>query len=153
MPASLITAALEEWRAAERRLTDLPADAPRLEAELEVICRWLEYQAASGAPGVIIVADADRRFVATSPGAEALFGRSIIGLRGEDVTAPLRAPKASDRYQRFRQRGMMRGVFPIVRPSGEVVWVVYQAQADVPVVGYSSSRLRLARRGAPPTAG
>ena len=72
---------------------------------------------------------------------EGVNGWVLLRPVGFPDEATLHLLVAEARYRRFGARGRMRGVFPILHEDGAVRWTSYHAHADVPVEGYSYSRL------------
>ena len=113
---------LARWREAKRGWAELPAyHRARPERALAVAHAWLDYQVATHAvPSgtVVLITDADRRFVATSDNAAQALGRpSLVGLRIDDVTAAYAQPLVPELWTLFDANGSMNGEYDCDRPG------------------------------------
>ncbi len=122
---------LARWRQAQRSWAELPdGDPSRAARGLEVAHAWLDYQTASGSVPrevVVLVTDADRRFVTTSGNAGQMLGRpSVVGLRIDDVTAEYARPLLPDLWAVFDETGGMQGEYDCARPTGAPVRVPFR---------------------------
>lgn len=142
-----LAALLAAWRAADRRWESTPRDDPAFrDVSVEVIGAWLAYHAAIDRPHAgefALVADDDRRFVATSAGIEATLGyapASVLGRRIEDLAAT-DAADTVDRWSAFIVEGRQDGTFHLRHRDGSVVKLEYQARAHFPIANFHLSRL------------
>ncbi len=115
-------ATLARWREAQRSWAGLqPKHPARPERALAVAHAWLDYQVATGAirpQTVVLVTDADRRFVAASANAGQTFDRpSVIGLHIDDVTASYGKALVPDLWTVFDMNGSMHGDYDCDRPG------------------------------------
>ena len=113
---------LARWREAQRSWARLqPKHPARPERALAVAHAWLDYEVATGAIGpgtVVLVTDADRRFVAASANAGQTFDRpSVIGLHIDDVTASYGKALVPDLWTVFDANGSMHGDYDCDRPG------------------------------------
>lgn len=121
VPLSAATT-LARWRDAQRSWAQLPAHhGARAERALAVAHAWLDFQVASSAvrpETVVLITDADRRFVASSGNAAQTLGRpSVVGLRIDDITAAYARPLVPELWNLFDANGGMSGEYDCDRPG------------------------------------
>ncbi len=142
-PSAAMT--LARWREAQRGWAGLPAGHPaRPERVLAAAHAWLDYQVASRAvpaETVVLVTDAERRFVATNGTAAQSLGRpSLIGLRIDDITAAYARPLVPELWTLFDANGSMSGEYDCDRPGRPPVRTQFHGVWGRPVpdlqVGY-----------------
>lgn len=140
---------LERWRAAQREWSELPTGHPeKPQRRREVAYAWLDCQLATSAVPegtIVLVTDADRRFVATSPTAGAMLGRpSVVGLRIDDITADYARPMVDGLWTIFDENGSMDGDYDCDRPGQEPIRVGFRGVWGRPLpdlqVGYLRPR-------------
>ena len=137
--------ALASWREAQRAWGQLPpGHRERQQRALNVAHTWLDYQVASGAiPAntVVLVTDADRRFVAASANAAQTFGRaSLIGPHIDDVTPGYARPVLPELWDLFDSNGSMHGDYDCDRPGQSPIRIPFRGIWGRPIpdlqVGY-----------------
>ncbi len=137
--------ALARWREAQRAWGQLPSGhRERQQGALTVAHTWLDYQVASGAippRTVVLVTDADRRFVATSANAAQTFGRaSMIGPYIDDVTPGYARPMVQELWDLFDSSGSMHGDYDCDRPGQSPIRIPFRGIWGRPIpdlqVGY-----------------
>lgn len=114
--------ALSEWRHAQRDLESISNDdSARRRQTLVVAHRWLDYQVASGAvltDEIMLITDADRRYVATTANAPRAFDHpSLVGLRVDDINVSNVRPVVPDVWNAFVANGSMTGEYDCDRPG------------------------------------
>ena len=147
MHATNLSAALDDWREAERRweMTD-PGDKAYRTTTIAVISAWLRYQELSDRQqeSFVLVADESHTFVAVGGGVKAALDYEpvdLLGRRIEDIAAPdLRAGTAST-WDRFLVDGRQDGDYRLLARDGREVTMRYQARAHYPIAGFHTSRL------------
>ncbi len=141
-----VAAALARWRKAERHASALQADDPdRPDAIMACIDAWLDYQAVAEVIGpreIVLVTDADRRYVRATANAAAELGFDPVGQRIDDLVPTDEVP-ADELWPQFVAAGRMDGTYSLKVAQGKVVPIRYHAIADVPFPGFYASRIRL----------
>ncbi len=139
-----VASILGRWRAAERRLNaSTGGTSDRSALTLEVVGAWLAYQAASSGDGpeeIVLIVDANRRYVAATDNAMSLFGRDPVGLCIDDVS-PQPADELQSAWSAFTSQRSMEGEYDVLGAAGGVVRVRFRALADVPLPGFFVSHL------------
>lgn len=100
-------------------------------ANAEVQRRLVGEAVASGGY-VVLVADAEMRFVAASDGACALLGytrEELVQLTVPDIVVERR--EAESLYAKFVREGLQRGEITLRRKRGELVKAIYEASETV----------------------
>jgi hypothetical protein len=143
-----LTELLRAWREAEMRWIGTPPDDPdRLrEAALEVVRTWLAYQELSGvhADALVLVADAEGRYVAAGGAAEALLGHRPADIVGTDIgaiSAPGSLAVGPGLWSLFLETGRQDGAYELLHRAGHAVRFGYVARAHFPVAGFHTSVL------------
>ena len=127
-PSTALT--LARWREAQRDWAQLSKGHPARPARaLAVAHAWLDYQVASGAVGpetVVLITDADRRFVATTANAAQTLGRpSLVGLQIDDITAAYARPVVPELWTLFDANGSMYGDYDCDRPGQTPIRIAF----------------------------
>ena len=147
MPTTDISAALDSWRASERRWEVTTSDDPTYRAvAIEVISAWLRYQELTDHdPGsFVLVADENHSYVAVGGGVKAVLDYEPVDLLGrgiEDLSAPDLAPGTHAAWQRFLADGRQDGEYRLLARDGREVPMRFQARAHHPIPGFHTSRL------------
>lgn len=100
-------------------------------------------QAASSGDGpeeIVLIVDANRRYVAATDNAKSLFGRDPVGLCIDDVT-PRPANELQSAWSAFTSQRSMEGEYDVLGAAGRLVHVRFRALADVPLPGFFVSHL------------
>lgn len=95
------------------------------------------------APAILLVDD-ERRYVHATPAAARLTGRPLarlLTMRVEDLSPESDRPAVVEMWRRFLAEGSMEGPYPLHRPDGSTVEVLYQAKANAPWPGSHASLL------------
>ncbi len=139
---------LRVWREAEMRWTATsPAEPDRLRAAaLEVVRAWLAYQeqARIHADALVLVADADGRYVAAGGAVETLLGHQPLNLVGADIraiSAPGSLVVGPGLWSLFLETGRQDGTYELLHRDGRAVRFGYVARAHFPVAGFHTSVL------------
>ena len=142
-PSSEMT--LARWRDAQRGWAGLPATHPARPAHSRAVAHaWLDFQVASHSvpeETVVLVTDADRRFVTASANAAAVLGRpSVVGMQIDDVTAAYARPLVSELWTLFDANGSMAGDYDCDRPRQPTIRIPFRGIWGQPIpdlqVGY-----------------
>jgi PAS domain S-box-containing protein len=93
---------------------------------------------------VIVVTDAERRYVAVTTNIQTLLGyqpEEVLGRRVEDLAAPALVEATPTLWDRFVAAAHDAMTFALLAKDGRIVPVRYDATADYPVPGFHTSRL------------
>jgi PAS domain-containing protein len=143
-----MTELLRAWREAEMRWIGTPPDDPEglREAALDVVRTWLAYQEQSGvhADALVLVADAEGRYVAAGGASEALLGHPPADIVGTDISSISAAGSLAvgpELWDRFLETGRQDGAYELLHRDGRVIRFGYVARAHFPVAGFHTSVL------------